>query len=127
MKRSESTLMQLKKKELVELILQEQVAENPLGQKTKQELIDIILRKDDVEIKLKDTIKSKEEVIDALTDRNVSLEAEVQRQEVEHNEDMHCIMENKKLLHNIRKHIRIWQIAFSITLIAAIIIIGCIA
>lgn len=127
MKRSESALMQLKKKELVELILQEQVEGNPLGQKTKQELIDIILRKDDVEIKLKDTIKSKEEVIDALTDRNVSLEAEVQRQEAEHIEDMHCIMESKRALHKKTKRIRVWQLAFAITLIAAIIIIGCIA
>ena len=127
MKRSESALMQMKKKELVELILQEQVEGSPLGQKTKQELIDIILRKDDVEIKLKDTIKSKEEVIDALTNRNVNLEAEIQRMEAEHNEAMHCIMENKKVLHNMRKRIRVWQFAFVITLIAAIIIIGCIA
>lgn len=127
MKRSESALMQMKKKELVELILQEQVEGNPLGQKTKQELIDIILRKDDVEIKLKNTIESKEEIIDSLTDKKVSLEAEVQRQEAEHNEDMHCIMENKKVLHNIRKRIRVWQLAFAVVLIAAIIIIGCIA
>lgn len=127
MKRSESALMQMRKKELVELILQEQVEGNPLGQKTKQELIDIILRKDDVEIKLKDTIKSKEEVIDALTDRNVNLEAEIQRQEAEINEDAHCIIESKKAFYSMKKRIRIWQIAFSITLIAAIIIISCIA
>lgn len=127
MKRSESALMQMKKKELVELILQEQVEGNPLGQKTKQELIDIILRKDDVEIKLKNTIESKEEVIEALNERNANLEAEVQRQDAEHNEDMHCIMDCKKALHNTRKRIRIWQLAFAITLIAAIIIIGCIA
>lgn len=101
--------------------------EKSLMRKTKKELVDIILRKDDVEIRLKDTIKSKDEVITALTDKNVGLEAEVQRQEAKHNEDMHCIMENKKVLHNIRKRIRIWQIVFSITLIAAIIIIGCIA
>lgn len=101
--------------------------EKSLMRKTKKELVDIILRKDDVEIRLKDTIKSKDEVITALTDKNVGLEAEVQRQEAEHNEDMHYIMDNKKVLHNMRKRIRVWQFAFAITLIAAIIIIGCIA
>ena len=98
-----------------------------LMRKTKKELVDIILRKDDVEIRLKDTIKSKDEVITALTVKNVSLEAEIQRQEAEINEDAHCITENKKALHNMRKRIRVWQFAFAITLIAAIVIIGCIA
>lgn len=98
-----------------------------LMRKTKKELVEIILRKDDVEIRLKDTIKSKDEVINALTDKNVNLEAEVQRMEAEHNEDMHCIMESKKALHNKTKRIRVWQALFAVTLIAAIIIIGCIA
>lgn len=98
-----------------------------LMRKTKKELCEIILRKDDVEIRLKDTIKSKDEVINALTDKNVNLEAEIQRMEAEHNEDTHCIMENKKVFHNMRKRIRVWQFAFAITLIVAIVIIGCIA
>lgn len=101
--------------------------EKSLMRKTKKELVDIILRKDDVEIRLKDTIKSKDEVITALTDKNVGLEAEVQRQEAEHNEDTHCIMENKKVLYSMRKRIRVWQIAFSVVTIVALVIIAALA
>lgn len=98
-----------------------------LMRKTKKELVDIILRKDDVELRLKNDLKSKDEVINVLTDKNVGYEAEIQHMKVEHNEDIHYIMESKKVLHKKTKCIRVWQALFVITLVAAIIIIGCIA
>lgn len=127
MKRSESALMQMKKKELVELILQEQVEDNPLGQKTKQELIDIILRKDDVEIRLKETIKTKDEDIDILNTRIVGYEADINGLERMRKQNLNSIEELTKALDRKRKSIRRWEIAFSVVLIAALVVIVALA
>ena len=127
MKRSEQSLMKMTKKELVALILQEQVEDSVLGQKTKQELIDIILRKDDVEIRLKETIKTKDEDIDVLNNRIVGYEADINGLARRCEENLNSIEELTKALNRKRKVIRRWQIAFSILAILAIVVIAIIA
>lgn len=127
MKRTETSLMKMTKKELVALILQEQVEDSVLGQKTKQELIDIILRKDDVEIRLKETLKTKDEDIDVLNNRLVGYEADMVGLERMRKENLETIEELSKALNRKRKTIRRWQIAFSVLAILAIIVIAVIA
>jgi len=127
MKRTEASLMKMTKKELVELILQEQVEDSLLGQKTKQELIDIILRKDDVEIRLKETIKSKDEEIDTLNTRLVGCEADINGLERMRQDNLKSIEELKQAINRKRVTIRRWQIAFSILAIISIIVIAVIA
>lgn len=127
MKRSEASLMQLKKKELVELILQEQVEGNPLGQRTKQELIDIILRKDDVEIRLKESLKGKEDEIGQLNDRINGYEADINgyQQTLDENSTTICELEEK--IRNSKRIIRKWQIGFAILCVVAVAIIAIVA
>lgn len=127
MKRTEASLMKMTKKELVELILQDQVEDSQLGQKTKQELIDIILRKDDVEIRLKETIKSKDEEIDTLNTRLVGCEADINGLERMREEHLNSIKELEQALNRKRVVIRRWQIAFSVLAIIAILAIAIIA
>ena len=127
MKRSESALMQMKKKELVELILQEQVEDFQLGQKTKQELIDIILRKDDVEIRLKETIKTKDEDVDILNSRIVGYEADIAGLERMREENLNSIKELTEALNRKRRNLRRWQLAFTILTILSIAVIAIIA
>lgn len=127
MKRTEASLMQLKKKELVALILQEQVEDSQLGQKTKQELIDIILRKDDVEIRLKETIKTKDEDIDVLNNRIVGYEADINGLERMRKDNLTTIDDLEHALNRKRKTIRRWQIAFAILAILSVIVIAVIA
>lgn len=127
MKRSESALMQLKKKELVNLVLQEQANDPNLGQKTKQELIDIILRKDDVEIRLKDTIKSKDDQLDELSARIVGYQADIAGLERMREENLNSIKELTQTLDRKRKMIRRWQIAFAVLCVVSIIVIAVIA
>lgn len=101
--------------------------EKSLMRKTKKELIDIILRKDDVEIRLKDTIKSKDEDIDILNSRIVGYEADIAGLERMREEHLKAIEESVKALNRKRKTIRRWQIAFSVLAILAIIVIAVIA
>lgn len=126
MKRSEQSLMKMTKKELVALILQEQVEDSVLGQKTKQELIDIILRKDDVEIRLKETIKTKDEDIDILNNRIVGYEADINGLERMREENLNAIEELTQTLNRKRKLIHRWQIAFVLAVSISLIVIGCI-
>ena len=126
MKRTEASLMKMTKKELVALILQEQVEDSVLGQKTKQELIDIILRKDDVEIRLKETIKSKDEEIDTLNNRIVGYEADINGLERMREKNLNSIEELKQALTRKRKIILHWQIATWVVLCISLIVIGCI-
>ena len=127
MKRTEASLMKMTKKELVELILQEQVEDSQLGQKTKQELIDIILRKDDVEIRLKETLKTKDEDINILNNRIAGYEADINGLERMREEHINSIAELSKALNRKRKTIRRWQMAFAILAILSIIVIAVIA
>ena len=127
MKRTEASLMKMTKKELVALILQEQVEDSVLGQKTKQELIDIILRKDDVEIRLKETLKTKDEDIDVLNNRLVGYEADIAGLERMRKENLETIEEHAKTLKRKRRTIRRWQIAFAVLAIISIIVIAVIA
>lgn len=127
MKRTEASLMKMTKKELVELILQEQVEDSQLGQKTKQELIDIILRKDDVEIRLKETIKTKDEDIDILNNRIVGYEADINGLERMREEHINSIAELSKALNRKRKTIRRWQIAFAILCVVSVVVIAILA
>ena len=126
MKRTEASLMKMTKKELVALILQEQVKDSVLGQKTKQELIDIILRKDDVEIRLKETIKSKDEEIDTLNSRLVGYEADINGLERMREENSTSIKELTNALNRKRRFILRWQIAFFLAVAISFIVIGCI-
>lgn len=127
MKRTEASLMKMTKKELVALVLQEQVEDSVLGQKTKQELIDIILRKDDVEIRLKETIKTKDEEIEGLNNRIVGYEADINGLERMREENLNSIKELTQSLNRKRKTIRRWQIAFAVLAIISIIVIAVIA
>lgn len=127
MKRTESSLMKMTKKELVNLVLQEQVNDPNLGQKTKQELIDIILRKDDVEIRLKDTIKSKDDQLDELHSRLVGYEADINGLERMREENLNSIQELESALNRKRKIIRRWQIAFAILCVVSVIVIAIVA
>ena len=127
MKRTEASLMKMTKKELVELLLQEQVEDSQLGQKTKQELIDIILRKDDVEIRLKETIKTKDEDIDILNNRIAGYEADINGLERMREEHLNSIKELEQALNRKRVVIRRWQIAFSVLAILSVIVIAVIA
>ena len=127
MKRTETSLMKMTKKELVELILQEQVNDPNLGQKTKQELIDIILRKDDVEIRLKDTIKSKDDQLDDLHLKLVGYEADINGLVRMREENLNAIEELTQTLNRKRKTIRRWQIAFAILTILSVIVIAVVA
>ena len=126
MKRTEASLMKMTKKELVALILQEQVEDSVLGQKTKQELIDIILRKDDVEIRLKETIKSKDEEIDTLNSRLVGYKADINGLERMREENSTSIKELTNALNRKRRFILRWQIAFFLAVAISFIVIGCI-
>lgn len=101
--------------------------EKSLMRKTKKELIDIILRKDDVEIRLKETIKTKDEEIDGLNTRLVGYEADINGLERMRKDNLTTIDDLEHALNRKRRTIRRWQIAFAITLIAAIFIISCIA
>lgn len=127
MKRSEASLMQLKKKELVELILQEQVEGNPLGQRTKQELIDIILRKDDVEIRLKESLKDKEDEISQLNGRIDGYEVDINGYQQTLDENATVIANLDEKIRNSRKMIKRWRTAFIILAAVAIVIIAIVA
>lgn len=107
--------------------MKENDKEKSLMRKTKKELIDIILRKDDVEIRLKDTIKSKDEDIDILNSRIVGYEADINGHERVRKENREAIEELSKDLNRKRKSIRKWQIAFAILAILSIIVIAVIA
>lgn len=126
MKRTEASLMKMTKKELVALILQEQVEDSVLGQKTKQELIDIILRKDDVEIGLKDTIKSKDKEFEALKHVVMGYEADISGLIRTREENLNSIEELTQTLNRKRKLILRWQIATWVVLCISLIVIGCI-
>lgn len=105
----------------------EQKTENALMRKTKKELIDIILRKDDVEIRLKDTIKIKDEDIDILNTRLVGYEADINGLERVRTENLANIENLEKNLQHSKKITRRWEIAFSVVLIAALIVVVIIA
>ena len=126
MKRTETSLMKMTKKELVELILQEQVEDSELGQKTKQELIDIIRRKDDVEIRLKDSIKSKDKEFEALKHVAMGYEADINGLNRMREENLNSIEELTQTLTRKRKIILRWQIATLVVLCISLIVIGCI-
>lgn len=100
----------------------ESKAETGLMRKTKKELVEIILRKDDVEIKLKESLKTKDEEIDSLNSKNIGYEADINGLNRMREENLNTIEELKNTLKTRRKCIRRWQVAF-ITLAVSIIII----
>lgn len=104
----------------------EQKTENALMRKTKKELIDIILRKDDVEIRLKETLKTKDEDIDILNNRIVGYEADINGLERMREENLNAIEELTQTLNRKRKLIHRWQIAFVLAVSISLIVIGCI-
>lgn len=105
----------------------EQKTENALMRKTKKELVEIILRKDDVEIRLKETIKTKDEDIDILNTRIVGYEADINGLERMRKEHLNSIKELTNALNRKRKTIRKWQIGFAILCVVTLVIIFAIA
>lgn len=100
---------------------------NGLMRKTKSELVDIILRKDDVEIRLKETLKTKDEDIDILNSRIVGYEADINGLTRMREDNLDAIKELTQTLNRKKVIVRRWQIAFSIILVIAGIIIGILA
>ena len=97
---------------------EEKRSESTLMKKTKKELIDIILRKDDVEIRLKDNIKTLEEDVKGLETRIVGYDADINCLTAK----LHDADVVEAVIRKSNKTLKKWIVALSAALITAIIV-----